>query len=228
MDEDANARFQAFLQPIRDLASNWDVEIADSLDNYLQELEEHQWNIIQKDLRDKGECDEFEGNELKGLNFAEAALLIQGSTNIYSKKVEYLHQLVLKTLETVSNRKGNRSNDDNNISGNEKNKGNNGVSLSAMDDDRLLFGTDPSYLLLDDVVEEGHNIDINEASSLQKGNRRSSGRHSMSGDFSRASMVLMHSMMNEDHGGNTLKMVYKYYIIYYCYYYLINYLFIIF
>lgn len=30
-----------------------------------------------------------------------AALLIQGSTNVYSKKVEFLHELVYKTLEEM-------------------------------------------------------------------------------------------------------------------------------
>ena len=33
------------------------------------------------------------------------------------------------------------------------------------------------------------------------------GRHSISGDFSRASMVLMHSVLQEDHGGSSLRMV---------------------
>jgi condensin-2 complex subunit H2 len=39
------------------------------------------------------------------LNFAEAALLIQGSACIYSKKVEFLYALVFKTLELLAQRK---------------------------------------------------------------------------------------------------------------------------
>ena len=39
------------------------------------------------------------------MNFAEAALLIQGSACIYSKKVEYLYALVYQTLDLISNKK---------------------------------------------------------------------------------------------------------------------------
>jgi hypothetical protein len=38
-------------------------------------------------------------------NFAEAALLIQGSAVIYSKKVEYLYQLVYETLDLLAARR---------------------------------------------------------------------------------------------------------------------------
>ena len=42
---------------------------------------------------------------LPAVNFAEAALLIQGSTCIYSKKVEYLYQLVYETLDLLASKK---------------------------------------------------------------------------------------------------------------------------
>lgn len=81
MDE---SKYKAFIQPIQDLAQNWDINIAESLTDYLAELE---------DLRVSfGESD-------KSVNFAQAALLIQGSTAVYGRKVEYLHRLVLQTLE---------------------------------------------------------------------------------------------------------------------------------
>ena len=41
---------------------------------------------------------------ITALNFAEAALLIQGSACIYSKKVEYLYALVYNVFQMVSNR----------------------------------------------------------------------------------------------------------------------------
>ena len=34
-----------------------------------------------------------------------AALLVQGSAHVYSKKVEYLHQLVYQALDVISDRK---------------------------------------------------------------------------------------------------------------------------
>ncbi|NXP26303.1 CNDH2 protein, partial [Scytalopus superciliaris] len=39
------------------------------------------------------------------MNFMEAALLIQGSACIYSRKVEYLYMLVCQTLDCISNKK---------------------------------------------------------------------------------------------------------------------------
>lgn len=39
------------------------------------------------------------------MNFAEAALLIQGSTCIYSKKVEFLYALVFQTLDVLASKK---------------------------------------------------------------------------------------------------------------------------
>jgi hypothetical protein len=56
-------RFSYLLQPIRDLAANWDINIAGELEEYLDELEHITFTI--------------EGSGGSTLNFAEAALLIQ-------------------------------------------------------------------------------------------------------------------------------------------------------
>ncbi|KAF8057098.1 rpsL [Scenedesmus sp. PABB004] len=87
-----DSRFSYLLQPIRDLASNWDINIAGELEEYLEELESLTFTI------------EGEGAG-PALNFAEAALLIQGTTCVFSKKVEYLHNLVYAALETIFNKK---------------------------------------------------------------------------------------------------------------------------
>jgi hypothetical protein len=153
-------RFSYLLQPIRDLAANWDINIAGELEEYLDELEHLTFTI------------EGDGGPL--LNFAEAALLIQvwgggggvargssggsvgvacgarsaqrpstapataqplaaprlargthhtrahtphahrhrrnrhhhqGTTCVFSKKVEYLHNLVSQALETIFSKK---------------------------------------------------------------------------------------------------------------------------
>jgi condensin-2 complex subunit H2 len=80
----------------RDLAKNWDVNLAEDLENYLEEL--GAWCCESAGL---GVCHgtraetitiTFDGKHK--LNFAEAATLIQGSTCVYSRKVEYLYELV--------------------------------------------------------------------------------------------------------------------------------------
>ncbi|XP_061108363.1 condensin-2 complex subunit H2 isoform X2 [Conger conger] len=86
----AETRFTHLLQPIRDLTKNWEVDVASQLGEYLDELDQI--------------CISFdEGNTT--MNFAEAALLIQGSACIYSKKVEYLYSLVYQALDFISNKK---------------------------------------------------------------------------------------------------------------------------
>ncbi|XP_046765541.1 condensin-2 complex subunit H2 isoform X8 [Gallus gallus] len=52
-------------------------------------------------------CISFDGGKTT-MNFIEAALLIQGSACIYSKKVEYLYSLVYQALDSISNKKRER------------------------------------------------------------------------------------------------------------------------
>ncbi|KAF7254616.1 Condensin-2 complex subunit H2 [Varanus komodoensis] len=70
--EDVESRFTHFLQPIRDLTKNWEVDVAAQLSEYLEELDQI--------------CISFDGGKTT-MNFIEAALLIQGSACVYSKKV---------------------------------------------------------------------------------------------------------------------------------------------
>ncbi|XP_061149150.1 condensin-2 complex subunit H2 isoform X3 [Syngnathus typhle] len=87
-------RFAHLLQPIRELIKNWDMDLAAELNDYLEELDDMCITL------DEGETQ---------LNFAEAALLIQGSACIYSKKVEMLHNLVFQTLDYIRDRKNKQS-----------------------------------------------------------------------------------------------------------------------
>lgn len=149
-NEPLDMKFRVLINPIKDLAANWDIDIADSLTDYLEELD--------------GLRISLDGQS--NLNFAAAALLIQGSTAVYSKKVEFLHQLVLQSLELITSKKSSAV-----TQGKNKN-----TSSSLLDEDKLLFGTDPSYLLLDDAVEEGSNINLLDLAdkSIIKKSRRSS------------------------------------------------------
>ncbi|KAM6895725.1 condensin-2 complex subunit H2 [Xenentodon cancila] len=94
--ESMESRFAHLLQPIRELTKNWEVDVASELNDYLEELDDM--------------CITFDGGKTR-LNFAEAALLIQGSACIYSKKVELLHSLVYQTLEYFSDRNKKRNKD---------------------------------------------------------------------------------------------------------------------
>ncbi|XP_059156017.1 condensin-2 complex subunit H2-like [Physella acuta] len=117
-------RFSHILQPIRDLAKNWDVDIAHFLEEYLEDLEKIEITF------DDG---------MTTMNFSEAALLIQGSAGVYAKKVEYLHSLVYQVLDLVTQKKKTaKSGDGENGADNEDNDGGD---------------TDAQFLPLDDIPD---------------------------------------------------------------------------
>ncbi|XP_062928973.1 condensin-2 complex subunit H2 isoform X2 [Mobula hypostoma] len=91
--EDVESRFAHLLQPIRELTKNWEIDVAAQLEEYLEELDQI--------------CISFDDGKTT-MNFAEAALLIQGSACIYSRKVEYLYSLVYQALDLISNKKRNQ------------------------------------------------------------------------------------------------------------------------
>ncbi|CAM9486123.1 unnamed protein product [Choristocarpus tenellus] len=174
--EDREERFKHLLQPLRDLAQNWDIDIASSLEDYLEDLE--------------GITISLDGGA-SNVNFAEAALLIQGSTSVYSRKVEHVYQLVLQTIDFLTQ---------------QSHTSNSGKAGKGGDDH------DPSveetaFLLLDDVLEEGEGIDLDPTKELRaqagRGSRRSmdSGRSSTGKAISRPPMFLM-----EQDYGNSFKM----------------------
>ncbi|XP_059632760.1 condensin-2 complex subunit H2 isoform X2 [Cornus florida] len=87
---DSGGRFHT-VQPLRDLESNWAVDLAKNLEEYLLKI-------------CSGEVTGEDDGHLS-VNFAEAALLLQGSIQVYSRKVEYLYSLVLHALEFISQKR---------------------------------------------------------------------------------------------------------------------------
>ena len=91
-----DSKFLHLLKPIRDIAENWSINLATELEEYLDHLDKATFA--------------FEGGPT--LDFAEAALLIQSVSCVYSKKVEYLHNLVYQALEAVRNKRRGGQDDD--------------------------------------------------------------------------------------------------------------------
>lgn len=135
-DDDPSSRFAHLLQPIRDLALNWDIDIASALEDYLDDLEGITVTLG-SELQTAVAGEQSPDGEM--INFAEAALLIQGSALIYSKKVEYLFQLVHHTLEVLSSQKAAAKTAKPNA--------------NAVAEDEAAFKEAP-FLLLDDHIKE--------------------------------------------------------------------------
>ena len=92
-------------------------------------------------------------------NFAQAALLLQNSSNVYSRKVEYLYGLVYKALDEFF--RDNNSNNNNNSNQNNRRK-----SADASIDEFQNFDPHTEFLLLDDILPEDHANKINLAPDI--------------------------------------------------------------
>jgi len=126
------SRYKHLLAPIRDMAENWNIDIATELEEYLGELESITFSF---------------DNGSTNLNFAEAALMIQGFTCVYSRKVEYLYNLLYSALEHVMLKKKNAAREKSSINAD-------GVDMDAV------FNDSNFLLPLDDHIHEGKNIDM--------------------------------------------------------------------
>ncbi|KAL5782251.1 hypothetical protein ACOSP7_007280 [Xanthoceras sorbifolium] len=80
------------VHPERELGANWEVDLAKKLEDYLIKI-------------CSGQINDSEHLNHVPINFAEAALVVQGSVQVYSRKVEYLYNLVLHALEFLSEKR---------------------------------------------------------------------------------------------------------------------------
>jgi len=138
MAADPGSRFHHLLQPIRDLSKVWNIEIAEELEKYIEEV-----SSLSFDTQDGS----------RKLNFAEAALLIQGSTAIYSRKVEQLYALVYQALGQICESKEKHGD------GQGKKKVPTGLWSQVPETEELLT--------IGHLIKEGRNITLEEA-SLQR------------------------------------------------------------
>ncbi|KAJ4841454.1 Condensin-2 complex subunit H2, partial [Turnera subulata] len=94
--EDQPSKFHT-IQAGRDLEANWEVDLAKKLEEYLLKICSGEITGTQDD------------SATTSINFAEAALLLQGSVQVYSRKVEYLYNLVLHALEFLTQNRQDQS-----------------------------------------------------------------------------------------------------------------------
>uniref|UniRef100_A0A915PNM2 Condensin-2 complex subunit H2 n=1 Tax=Setaria digitata TaxID=48799 RepID=A0A915PNM2_9BILA len=92
-------KYSFLLQPVRDLQKNWDIDISHLLEEFVEKLRE---------LNDEAKSEDGKIKREEKFNFAEAAILIQGSTMVYGKKVEYVHELARGFYEQLRDKKTSR------------------------------------------------------------------------------------------------------------------------
>ena len=82
-------KYQHLLKPLRALADNWDIDVAAELTEYAE--------IVDR----MSQSASIMNSDLNEVNFAQAALLIQNSASIYSRKVQYLFNLTRETHDYI-------------------------------------------------------------------------------------------------------------------------------
>ncbi|KAL3789509.1 hypothetical protein HJC23_009745 [Cyclotella cryptica] len=143
------------IQPLRDLARNFDIDI----EPYLQEYLYYQSNIADGDsyAPNSGAPDNVpRSGEGNATAFATAALKIQNSTCIYTRKVDFLHQIVYEAHEALNEycHTGTASN---------KNKKKISEAGDADIEEFRMYDAQMEFLLLDDVLpvdREGKKINL--------------------------------------------------------------------
>ncbi len=102
----AGEEYLYLLRPIRDLRRNWEEDICQHLKDYLDSVIEEtgvyvpQWLPVDYPLHVPFPHFRF--------NFVRAAAVIIGNTNIYGKKVDYVHQLALNFFDQIKERQRRR------------------------------------------------------------------------------------------------------------------------
>uniref|UniRef100_A0A0K0D7R3 CNDH2_N domain-containing protein n=1 Tax=Angiostrongylus cantonensis TaxID=6313 RepID=A0A0K0D7R3_ANGCA len=91
--EEAGQRYLFLLRPVKDLSKNFETDISKELDDYCLSLGEVAAN------------EEFGIDNQHRFNFAEAAMLIQGSAFVFGRKVDYLHSQAMHFFETLQPQK---------------------------------------------------------------------------------------------------------------------------
>jgi len=81
LSQERAAALKELVNPIKDLTKNWNVDITSELGRYMTEFD----NVAD--------------------NFAEAAMVIQGSAGVWGRKVEFLYSLVVNSLEMLDEEK---------------------------------------------------------------------------------------------------------------------------
>lgn len=90
-DDIFSSQFAALLKPIRELTKQgcWELNIAEKLDEYVHYVQDLPIEV------------NVNGEQMK-LDFAKAAMVVQNSVQIYSKKVENLWVLLQEVIEFLS------------------------------------------------------------------------------------------------------------------------------
>ncbi|KAK2945891.1 putative condensin-2 complex subunit H2 [Blattamonas nauphoetae] len=86
MSQNTLSKYADLIQPVKNLADNWNINILEELTTFINDLNQIEFNL--------------DGN-ITSFSFIDAALVIQNSVAVFGRKVDYLANLVYNTLENL-------------------------------------------------------------------------------------------------------------------------------
>ncbi|KAG3246953.1 hypothetical protein PI124_g8346 [Phytophthora idaei] len=193
----SEGRLQNLLQPIRDLSKNWNIDLASELEEYMDKLE----NLnIAFDPEDGASIANGEGPGV--MNFAEAALLIQGTSVIYSRKVEYLHALVYQTLAHLSKQDDKQQNQQSGETGEVQGDNDDGDAEASVFNNPLPLYDELEEAKSTHITLKRAKLEDEETESDQRRKRKEAKALNRSKNNIQASIALMGSLVPDerDHG----------------------------
>ncbi|KAH8585117.1 uncharacterized protein ELE39_003508 [Cryptosporidium sp. chipmunk genotype I] len=150
----------------KDPSLNWNIDVSAELEKYLSAIE-----LLDEDMN-YGQSSEVNGyghnseninsnngNYMQMFNFVEAALIIQNSTSLYSKKIEHLHSLVFDAFHLLSTGKS-QLNDGKPGSGEHTNSSNQLTNKSNIAEKSTAFLMSNIISVPINLVQPGKNINL--------------------------------------------------------------------
>lgn len=176
------SRFKNLLNPIRDPSAAWGVDVAEHLVEYAQSIgidlssefdaQQHQLTPQRNKQKSRLPSDDSpppsSPSSPESVDFAQAALILQGSTSIYSRKIESLYTLAFAAVSTINqlsngqdgpgrkDKGRNQRNGDNDDDNNDSNDNNDDDS----DNDATFNPDQIQFLLLDDDDDDDQQNDL--------------------------------------------------------------------
>lgn len=136
-------------RPVKDMAKNFNIDVDHILKNYLDAID----NLDESAVDNLSDSFQQDMHELVSLNFGEAAMIVQNSASIYSKKVDLLQKIFDNTLRIFrAEKKGKK------IRNKNAEAGEDGQEDQADEDEDIML-TMPKIKILKDGLRGEGNLD---------------------------------------------------------------------
>ncbi|KAH7649268.1 hypothetical protein FG379_001625 [Cryptosporidium bovis] len=148
----------------KDPSLNWNIDVSSELEKYLSAIELLDEDIScsqNTEVGSNNQQNNNQGNYHQLFNFVEAALIIQNSTSLYSKKIEHLHSLVYETFNLLSTGKSRQNDAVNSINSGDNTMNNDNTNKTSNSEKNILLMSMSDILSVPiELLQPGKNINM--------------------------------------------------------------------